>query len=419
MLRPSGASPTTLNRADELRNALFSHPDFRPEDFGIGVLFDSVRDGVIIGDATTERIVLWNTAAEMIFGYSAAEALEMPLHAIVPPEFQAQHRRGLVHYYETGQGLLIDSHAPLDLPAVRKDGSRVHVELTLTPVKEAPEASRYILAIVRDVTARKEMEEELHSYHAHLQEGLERERAASRRLTELDELRNDFVSMVVHDLRNPLSAIQGLTKTLQTRWDKLTDHDRGSLLDSMRSSTTNLAQLIDEVFLIARIEGGNFSYDIRPFDLAVVVRRSIQEQEAAHDGLVIRTDIPADLPAAMGDQRRQGRILNNLLSNAIKFSPEKSPVEVGAAHLDHALLVSVRDSGPGIDQADHVKLFERFVKLRQPGAGKLNGTGLGLFICKQMVEAQGGRIEVDSEPGTGSTFSYTVPLAPPPTAQMH
>ena len=390
---------------------LSSHHDFHPADFGIGVLFDSIRDGVIVGDAATESIVLWNAAAESIFGYSATEALGMPLHALIPKEFHAQHRRGLVHYYEAGQGLLIDSNAVLELPGLRKDGARIFVELTLTPVRHAAEASRYVVALLRDITARKEMEAQLDRYHAHLEQGLHRQRAASQRLAELDQLRNDFVAMVIHDLRNPLAAIRGITKTLQARWAELTPQDRQGLLDSMTTSTMNLTELMDEVFLVARLESGEFNYDIRPFDLAGLLRRTIEEQSSAHEGAPLSLELPERPPQALGDERRQGQILNNLLSNAIRFSPPKSPVEVSARLADHAFHISVSDRGPGIPADALHKLFKKFSRLDQPPGEERGGTGLGLYICKQMIKAQGGTIAVDSAPGEGSTFTYTVPVA--------
>ncbi len=404
-----------MKEVNEPYQRLPHHPDFRPSDFGIGALFDSVRDGVVIGDAATERIVLWNSAAEAIFGYSADEALSMPLHALVPDEFQAQHRRGLVHYYETGKGLLIDSHAVLNLPGVRKDGKHIHLEFTLTPVTQAPEPSRYVVAILRDVTVRKEMEEELSRHREHLEEGLKKERAVSQRLTELDRLRNDFVAMVVHDLRNPLAAIRGLTKTLQRRWEQLSEEDRTSLLESMSSSASNLTELMDEVFLVARIESGEFSYDIRPFDLAELVKQAVEEQKGAHEAVPFVTDVPAPLPTALGDEKRQRQILHNLLSNAVKFSSPGSPVEVTIEIGEGELRLSVADHGPGIPPEAHDKLFKKFSRLEQPPGKQVHGTGLGLFICKQMIEAQGGQIEVDSSPGRGARFTYTVPLAPQPS----
>ena len=134
----------------------------RPEDLGIGTLFDRVRDAVIVADAKTGRVVLWNPAATGVFGYSAHEALAgLSVEALVPEEIKARHRVGITRYGETGRGPLIDSQAVLDLPAVRKGGGEIRVEMSLNPIGESDGDGRFVLAIVRDVTERKRVEEEL------------------------------------------------------------------------------------------------------------------------------------------------------------------------------------------------------------------------------------------------------------------
>jgi PAS domain S-box-containing protein len=137
----------------------------RPEDLGIGKLFDRVRDAVIVAEAKTERIVLWNPAAEKVFGYSIPEALEMRVEALVPGYLKAQHRTGMARYWETGRGAYIDSHTLLDLPAVKKNGEEISIELSLSPVGPVGDANgddddgRFVLAIVRDATERRRAEE--------------------------------------------------------------------------------------------------------------------------------------------------------------------------------------------------------------------------------------------------------------------
>ena len=140
----------------------------RPEDLGIGRLFERVRDAVIVAEAKTERIVLWNPAAERVFGYSVPEALGMRVEALVPRHLKARHRAGVAFYGETGRGRYIDSHALLDLPAVRKDGEEIRVELSLNPIGPVDDAEgeangegRFVLAIAREVTERKRAEEAL------------------------------------------------------------------------------------------------------------------------------------------------------------------------------------------------------------------------------------------------------------------
>ena len=136
-----------------------------PEVLGIGKLFDRVRDAVIVAEAKTERIVLWNPAAEKVFGYSIPEALEMRVEALVPGYLKAQHRTGMARYWETGRGAYIDSHTLLDLPAVKKNGEEISIELSLSPVGPVGDANgddddeRFVLAIVRDATERRRAEE--------------------------------------------------------------------------------------------------------------------------------------------------------------------------------------------------------------------------------------------------------------------
>jgi PAS domain S-box-containing protein len=143
---------------------LMTSDRLRPEDLGFGRLFERVRDAVIVADAMTQRIILWNAAAAKMFGYSASEALELRVEALVPEPLKAAHRAGIARYAETGHGSYIDSDALLDLPAVRKNDEEIHVELSLSPIGLVDDTngdSRFVLAIVRDITERKRAEEAL------------------------------------------------------------------------------------------------------------------------------------------------------------------------------------------------------------------------------------------------------------------
>src|ERR687889_331514 len=144
---------------------LMTSDRLRPEDLGFGRLFEKVRDAVIVADAMTQRIILWNAAAAKMFGYSASEALELRVEALVPEPLKAAHRAGITRYAETGHGPFIDSDVPLDLPAVRKDGGEISIEMSLSPVSPVDEGDggepEFVLAIIRDVTGRKRAEEVL------------------------------------------------------------------------------------------------------------------------------------------------------------------------------------------------------------------------------------------------------------------
>ena len=135
-----------------------------PQDLGIGSLFEALGDAVVVADARTGRIVLWNPAASRIFGYSRPEALGLCVEALIPPDLRDRHRAGLARYRETGAGRYVGSDAPLELPALRKGGEEIRVELSLSaigPPDDEPNGGRYALAIIRDVTERKRLEERL------------------------------------------------------------------------------------------------------------------------------------------------------------------------------------------------------------------------------------------------------------------
>src|SRR5215203_4497273 len=149
----------------------------RPEDLGFGKLFERIRDAVIVADAKTQRIVLWNAAAAKMFGYSASEALKLRVEELVPEPLKAAHRTGITRYAKTGHGRYIDSDAPLDLPAVRKNGQEIRVELSLSPIRPVHDAddgeAQFVLAIIRDVTGRKRAEEAVRQLNEDLEKRVE------------------------------------------------------------------------------------------------------------------------------------------------------------------------------------------------------------------------------------------------------
>ncbi|MCW2973030.1 MAG: hypothetical protein JWN72_1303, partial [Thermoleophilia bacterium] len=239
------------------------------------------------------------------------------------------------------------------------------------------------------------------------------ERDANRRLREVDQLKTEFVAMVAHDLRSPMSVISGFADTIRDRWDDLTDERKLQFLGLISRNTHSLAVFVEDVLQVARLESGEFHYDLQPFEPREVVNRIVAEFGLAHPELELEIDAAPELPAALGDSERNWQILTNLMTNAVKFSPQEPRVRVKLRFLEeeNAVAIAVCDQGVGISADDQSRLFQRFSRVGERRATV--GTGLGLYIVKAMVEAQGGRIWVQSAPGEGSTFTYTLPAAHP------
>ena len=241
----------------------------------------------------------------------------------------------------------------------------------------------------------------------HLLYLLDKERDARSRLKEADERKNDLVGIVAHDLRSPMTVIGGYAQHMRESWGTLDEPEKLRFLDAISRNVDNVAKLVEDILEVASLESGQLRCDIQPFDLAEVIRSTVAELAVAHAGRTCAMTVPSDLPRALGDARRQRQILANLVSNALKFSPPSKPVDVVVGMIDNTAAVTVRDYGEGIGDEHMSKIFEKFYRVKD-GGQKVPGNGLGLYICRLLVEAQGGRIWAESQPGGGSTFTYTV-----------
>ena len=232
---------------------------------------------------------------------------------------------------------------------------------------------------------------------------------AMEKLKDLDRIRNEFIAMVVHDIRTPNAVVTGFLTLLRENWPQLPPERIDELLARAMENTSHISSLVTDMLTAARIDSGEFTYTLGTFDLAEVIYRTIGPARDTNPAMLFEVSLPSDLPSAYGDVDRQQQILNNLLSNAVKFSPQGTTVTVSVERRADVLAVSVSDQGPGISPSDQKKLFQRFARLESRSHAK--GTGLGLFICKALVEGQGGTISLKSAAGRGSTFTYTIPTA--------
>ena len=225
---------------------------------------------------------------------------------------------------------------------------------------------------------------------------------------ETEQLKNELIATVSHDLKNPLSVINGYIELL-AMYNELSDRGQ-EFMHMIRRSIRNMRQLIDDLLDLAHIDAG---LEIRPepTNIQNIITDSVLSLEnlAEEKRLSLSMQLAPDLPLVKGDSKRLRQIIINLVSNAIKYTPPEGHVAVRATMEEDSVIVSVEDDGMGISPEDQVQIFERFYRVRRPETDGIEGTGLGLAIVKSLVEAHGGEIGLESHLGEGSKFYFTVP----------
>ncbi len=339
----------------------------------------SLADGLAVVDASG-RLAIWNARAEEYFDLGAAKwlaASDRDLYEAIATRTREPA--------EALEEMLSAAADPVKMPRVEF--------FVNTPRERAVEAQWFGLSaaegaalgygvLFRDVTREKE----------------------------LDQMKNQLLSIVSHELRTPLAAIKGFTTTLlreDVRWDEATQRD---FLKIIEEETDRLGELIDNLLDMSQIEAGALRVDKEPTQLRNVVREAVDRARRRTETHWFVVDLPAELPRVWADPRRIRQVLNNLLENAIKYSPGGGQITVAAEVEGDHLAVSIADSGPGIPAPYLDKIFQRFFQVDAASTRRTGGSGLGLSISKGIVEAHGGRIWAESSPGQGSVFRFTLPL---------
>ena len=249
---------------------------------------------------------------------------------------------------------------------------------------------------------------------------------ANRKLQETDRTKTEFLSTVSHELRTPLAAVLGFAKIINKRLDKVIfpnlrlddDTVKESVLkvknniNTIISEGERLTDLVNDLLDITEIEEGKVEWEMEPVSVAEIIKlaSAITSSSFEHHGLELECDVEDNLPEIAGDKYRLEQILINLFSNAIKFT-ENGFIRCRAWMIDNEILISVKDTGGGINEDDKERVFEKFRQIGIVSKDKPRGTGLGLPICKEIVNRHGGRIWVKSERGKGSSFTFTLPCA--------
>jgi PAS domain S-box-containing protein len=364
-----------------------------PADFGAAIV--SIAADAIISVDEDQRIVLFNRGAEQIFGYSEEEILGQPLDLLIPPSVTDVHRQHIRDF--AGSGVMARRMGERrEISGVRKGGEVFPADASI--LKTRVEDGWLFTVVLRDITVAKRATEEQGRL-------LEAARRAAR-------MRDEVLGVVSHDLRNPLSVVRMCISSLLDDPPPPIGTAR-ELVREMSNSVDWMERLIQDLLDVASIEAGRLRLDRQildataSFDEAASLARSLADRS----GLEVRATRPATLPSVLADPDRVLQVFANLVGNAVKFTPRGGSISLSAATADHYVQFSVSDTGPGIDEMERDRLFDRYWQAQR--LGRRGGAGLGLAIAHGIVDAHGGEIRVESQPGKGSIFTFTLPVAPP------
>jgi PAS domain S-box-containing protein len=352
---------------------------------------------------------------ELLAGLDPEQILNRPLTDLVLPA----HRNDVAERFRqiTAEGKV----GPTEEKWIRLDGTVIDVEVTASSILIENQPAIQLFA--RDITRQKRTEtmlRESEERHRRLMElyldliGVETARtaelhAALRRAQEVDELKSQLLSIVSHELRTPLTAIRGQTSTLLDYADQMTPAEQSEALHIMDKEAARLDELIGHLLDMSRIESGTLRVEPIAVDLRPILAEMIEIAAAQFPQHTLVAHLPPALPLVQADPRRIRQVISNLLDNAVKFSPPGATITVEIQTNATAMLVNVRDQGPGIAPEHLPRIFDRFYQAAGSSV-RASGVGLGLAICKGLIEAMGGRISVTSQIGQGSTFSFSLPL---------
>jgi signal transduction histidine kinase/CheY-like chemotaxis protein len=387
-LRQSNEQMAEYNRTLEQRIEAATQ-DLQDTLIYLASIIDNMADGLLVTDPQG-RIARFNPALVKMFQLTAAPTAEQPCGEVLGEAMTALVASTLATPEEVWT-------AEVDLGEGRiGKASATAIMKPTTP--EAPETCIGVVILVQDITSEKEV----------------------------DRMKTEFIATVSHELRTPLTSVLGFAKIIRKKLQgvllpAIPQGDRkveravrnvDENIDIIISEGERLTKLINEVLDVAKMEAGRIDWQEDPLDMNELVNRAITATSSlfAQKSLQLQRDLAPDLPQVIGDGDRLVQVVINLLSNAVKFTPE-GLVRCQTEHQGDRVIVRVTDSGVGIAPEDQPKVFEKFRQVGNTLTDKPQGTGLGLPICKQIVEHHGGDLWVDSALGEGSTFSFALPLA--------
>lgn len=331
----------------------------------LAAVLSSTADAVIVTDQT-ERVLLVNPAMERAFGLSAAEIVGRPIMDVIGD-------------YRLIEALMDSEQRPRHREINLDDGRTLYSSTSTIFSNEGQTLGR--VAVLHDITHFKE----------------------------IDEMKSEFVSTVSHDLRGPLTFMQGYLTMLPMVGD--VNPEQLSYLDKIQTGIYQMTMLIEDLLDLGRLEAG-VELKRNPIQAERLLHEVILEQSepARVKGVVLKTSLNGKVPLVIGDASLVHRALVNLVSNGLKYATGTKEIILGAVPEGDEVVFSVQDFGPGIAKQDQIRLFEKFYRVEQKTRRQIKGSGLGLAIVKSIVERHGGRVWCDSQVGKGSRFCFSLPL---------
>jgi len=349
----------------------------RESEEKLHLIIEATSDGIAVTD-WDGNLVRVNEAMVRMHGYDDREEL------IGRSGFELFAVRDRARAMKNMKRALKAGHlGEIGYTLLRKDESEFDAEIGAAALREASGTTAGLVVTVRDITERKKLE----------------------------QLKDEFIGMVSHELSSPLTVITGSLNTLLSEGERLSRDEVRHLLQNAALSADTLSHLLGNLLEISRVQAERLFLHVEPIRVDIVVKNAVEgiaEQYATHKFLI---DVPPGLSQIYADPLRLERILYNLLDNARKYSPRGKEIRVFTREEKGRLVIGVSDQGVGIPKVDRTRLFKPFERLKPAGFEGAKGTGLGLLVCRRLVEAHGGQIWVESMPGQGSTFFFSLPFS--------
>jgi PAS domain S-box-containing protein len=364
--------------AASLRSALKSQ-SLVNEQARLAAIFRYSTDGILTVDPAL-RIIDFNPAMERLTGLREEEVLGQFYARVLRPK-DRQGRDLRLEDSPILQAFMGNEVVNREMIICARDGQQFEVSVTASCVRSTRDEPMNGILNVHDLTREREQEEQ----------------------------RSTFISVISHELQTPIAIIKGYASTLARTDASFDQQVLRTRLAAIEDEADRLNALVGNLLYASRIQANGLQMDIAPLDLENLVKVMVRRLRAKNPLIQVSTQFPPHLPSVMADRERIEEVIQNLLDNAVKYSPGSSDIAVACYMTGEEVIVSISDHGMGISLREQQHIFERFKRVGEPLAQSTPGVGLGLYICRAIVEAHGGRIWVESTLRQGSTFSFSLP----------